>query len=628
MNFAQPRTLWVMLAALPLIALFLWWAWRKRQQLVAQFIQSRLLESLTRGISKRNQRIRLALLWFGIAFLFLALARPQWGTVWEEARQQGLDIVVALDTSKSMLAEDLKPNRLTRAKLAALDLMRLAKSDRFALLPFSGTAFLQCPLTLDDDAFQQSVNAIDVDIIPQGGTDLAAAIEASLAAFKAEGDNYKILVLFSDGEDHSPQAVEAAQTAARAGLRIFTIGVGTDEGDLIHIKDEKGNAAFLKDAQGNVVKSRLNDTLLKEVAAAAHGFYLPLNSSGAIETLFRDGLAPLPRGELSSKMVKRYKEQFQWFLGPALLLLILELLLPEFAREPRKVVSKELASSRSPAVVAVAFVLWLITGGLAHASPATALRDYENGDYGKARQDFERMIEKSPTDPKLRYNAGAAAYQEGAFDQAMKHFGSALASPDLGLQERSYYNLGNAMYRTGEQVNEPDKKQGAWENSIKQFESALKLAPDDADAEFNLQFVKAQLEKLKQQQQNQQNQQQDKKDQQQDQQQQPQQSQDPKEKQDQPNQPQQQPQNQQDQQNQPKQDQQQPKQTQDQNRNASNPQQQDDNHPSEPKEQGREGQMPLEQALRLLDSLEGQEKPMIYAPPQEKKSAERNFKDW
>ena len=159
--------LWLLLVLPPALLAFFWWAWRTRQRLMTQFIQARLLSALTVGISARRQKIRLACLILAVVSLLLALARPQWGFDWEEVKQRGLDIVVAIDTSKSMLAEDIAPNRLARAKLAALDLMQQAKSDRLSLVAFAGSAFLQCPLTIDDAAFRQSVETLDVNVIPQ-----------------------------------------------------------------------------------------------------------------------------------------------------------------------------------------------------------------------------------------------------------------------------------------------------------------------------------------------------------------------------------------------------------------------------------------------------------------------------
>src|SRR5213078_2532840 len=197
MTFAQPKILWLLAVFPPLMLAFFWWSWRKRQELVTQFIQARLLPALTVGISPARLKIRLACLVLAVICLILALARPQWGFDWEPAKQRGLDIIVAIDTSKSMAAEDIAPNRLTRAKLAALDLMQQAKSDRLGLIAFAGSAFLQCPLTIDDTAFRQSVDTLDVNTIPQGGTALAEVIQTAAAAFK-EGDNYKALVMLTD----------------------------------------------------------------------------------------------------------------------------------------------------------------------------------------------------------------------------------------------------------------------------------------------------------------------------------------------------------------------------------------------------------------------------------------------
>ena len=335
MSFANPHMLWLLLAIPPALLAFFWWSARARQRLLTQFIQARLLPTLTVGISATRQKIRVGCLVVAVACLILALARPQWGFDWEEIKQRGLDIVVAIDTSKSMLAEDIAPNRLSRAKLAALDLMQRAKSDRLGLVAFAGSAFLQCPLTIDDAAFRQSVEALDVNTIPQGGTALAEAIQTALTAYK-EGDNYKILVLLTDGEDHDSGALEAAEKAAQEGLRIFTIGIGTAEGELLRIKGAQGDSDYVRDEQGNVVKSHLNEGLLQQIAGATEGgFYLPLRGAKAIDTLYDQGLAKLPKSQHQEKFVRRYHERYHWPLAAAIVLLLVELLFPERKREPR-----------------------------------------------------------------------------------------------------------------------------------------------------------------------------------------------------------------------------------------------------------------------------------------------------
>ncbi|MDB6038068.1 MAG: Mg-chelatase subunit ChlD, partial [Verrucomicrobiales bacterium] len=495
MNFSYPRMFWLAAVALPAIGLFLWASWRKRQTLIAQFVQSRLLAQLTVGVSRQMQRTRLILLFCAVTFVFLAMCGPQWGFIWEEASTRGRDILVAIDTSRSMLAEDVAPNRLTRAKLAAIDLMRLAKQDRLGMIAFAGSAFLQCPLTLDEEAFRQSVNVLDTGIIPQGGTSLSEAIEVALNAFgKEERQNHKVLVLFTDGEDHETGALDAAKKAAEKGMRIFTIGVGTANGELLRIRDEKGALAYVKDDQGNAVKSRLDEKLLQGIATEANGFYLPLQGANTMETLYQRGLAPLPTSELSSKMVKKFRERFQWPLGIALLFLIGELFLPD-----RKTPKRVAATTQNSALMAI--LLFLIFGAnSAPASPAKAMRDYKAGHFKDSANEYSRLLEKQPEDPRLHFNAGSAAYQAKEYDKAVKEFSTAVGSPNIELQQSSYYNLGNTLYRAGEQDSESQKKSEAWEQAVKSYDSALKLNPKDTDAAYNRDVVKKRLEELKKQQ--------------------------------------------------------------------------------------------------------------------------------
>src|SRR3954470_11551790 len=355
MTFGNPDILWLLLVFPPALLVFFWWSWRKRQQLITRFIQARLLPGLTLGISPLRQKIRIACIIVAVICLILTLARPQFGFDWEEVKRKGLDVVVAIDTSKSMLAEDITPNRLARAKLAALELMQDTKSDRLGLVAFAGTAFLQCPLTIDDSAFRQSVESVDVRTLPQGGTAIAEAIDTARTAFK-EGDNYRVLVLFTDGEDQDSGAVDAAKRAAEAGMQIFTIGIGSAEGEILKISDAKGRTDYIRDEQGNVVKSHLNESLLREIAGAtSRGFYLPLRGAKTIDTLYTQGLAPMPKSESSEKLVRRYRERYHWPLAAAVLFLLIEQLLPERKRESRRhsSPSKTLKPTVAPAAAAI-----------------------------------------------------------------------------------------------------------------------------------------------------------------------------------------------------------------------------------------------------------------------------------
>ena len=497
MRFEHPDLLWLLLAAVPGLTLFYWWAWRKKRWLISQFVQSRLLANLTVGVSTARQKVRLALLVLAVALLVVVLARPQWGFDWEEARQRGLDIIVALDTSKSMLARDIVPNRLQRAKLAALDLLKQARTDRVGLVAFAGTAFLQCPLSLDDEAFRQSVEALEVHIMPQGGTAFADAIQAARSAFKEKNENHKVLVLFSDGEDHDGHAADAAREAAHENIRIFTVGVGTAKGEVLRVPDSKGVMDFVRDENGQAVSSRLNEPLMREMAQATGGFYMLLSGGETMKVLYERGLEPLPKTEFTAKQVQRWHERFQWFLGLTLMLLVLELLLPERKRVPRS--EAILAASTNAGLRrSVALLLFVLFPPGLHASPGTAWRQYEAKRYGAAYREYQRLLQAKPDDPRLQFNAGTSAYQARDYERAQEHFRAALNAVDVRLQQRAYYNLGNTLFRTGEEERDLPKREQSWEQAITSYESALRLQTNDLDATFNLQVVTDRLEALRQ----------------------------------------------------------------------------------------------------------------------------------
>jgi Ca-activated chloride channel family protein len=492
MRFEQPHLLWLLLVLPPVLALFFWRASRQRQQLLAQFIRARLLSALTVGVSPARRKIRLGCLVLAVALLIVALARPQYGFDLQKIEQRGLDIVVAIDTSKSMLAGDIAPDRLERAKLAALDLMQRAKPDRLGLVAFAGDAFLECPLTFDNTAFQQCIQALNVNTLPQGGTAIATAIQTAQTAFKESG-HYKVLVLFTDGEDNDGGALAAAQAAGKAGLKIFTIGIGTPQGDLLRVTDANGNSDYIRDRDGNVVKSHLNETLLRQIAATTGGFYLPLRGANTMEMLYEKGLAPLPKSEGEERLVRRYHEQYHWPLAAAVLLLLAEMFLPE---RKRSTVQSPQSKVKVPVVAALVGILLLPIA--AQASPSSALREYNAGNYTNALQEFERLVQVNTNDLRLVFNAGTAAYRATNFDAALTDFQLATWSPDLKLQQQAYYNLGNTLYRQGELKFEPDTAsldamEKTWQQAVKGYEHAAELNTNDADAAYNLAFVKRQI---------------------------------------------------------------------------------------------------------------------------------------
>ncbi len=492
MRFEHSSWLWLLLVIPPALALFFWWAERVRQKLLTQFVESRLLASLTVGLSLARRKIRYALALLAVALLIATIARPQHGFDLEEVAQHGLDIVVAVDTSKSMLATDITPDRLERAKLAAMELMQVANADRLGLVAFAGDAFLECPLTIDDTAFQQSVQALNVNSIPQGGTALAAAINTALTAFK-EKDHFKALVLLTDGEDNDEGALEAAQNAAKEGLKIFTVGIGSAEGTLVTVPGADGNTDYIRDEKGQVVKTKLNEPLLQQIASATGGFYLPLRGANTMDTLYERGLAPLPKSEGVEKLVRRYHEQYHWWLAAAMLLLLAEMFFPE--RKKSRVHSPKSAVAPA-AVVALAVVSLLPL--TAQASPSTALRDYKSGNFTNALTEYTKLAATRTNDLRLVFNAGDAAYRATNFDLAQTLFSQVAAAPDLKLQQQAYYNLGNVQFQKAKQAKDLDGLEQGFDAAAKIYARAASLNTNDLDAVFNFNYAKNAAEYIRQ----------------------------------------------------------------------------------------------------------------------------------
>lgn len=502
MNFAHPSVLWMLAVAAPALAAFFYWAWRERRRCIAEFVPARLQASLTLGLSPRRARYRALLLIGAVAALLIALARPRYGAGLLEVNQRGLDILIAIDTSRSMLAEDAGPgmSRLERAKLAAVDLAQQAAQDRLGLIAFAGSAFLQCPLTIDDQAFLESIKALDTDVIPMGGSSLAAAIRTALETLKEDQSHVPVLVLITDGEEHESEALAAAERADKRGLRIFTIGVGTTSGEILRLRDEAGAVTHLKDQNGNVVKSSLNEELLRQVAERTGGVYLPLAGPRIMQELYERGLAPLPRFELASRRFEQFHERFQWPLALALVLLVIEVLLPGCSRvrgpsRPVQLRHPTLAGAVQTILLAG---LLLAAAPRSSASAWSALRQLGKGEYQAALSEFERLLGRKPDDPQLRFNAGLAAYGADQLDQADENFSAALRSTDLDLQRKAFYNLGNTQYYRGEQAPDPSARARLWENAIRNFESALSIAPGDTNAQYNAEYVRQQLKDLQQ----------------------------------------------------------------------------------------------------------------------------------
>lgn len=324
MQFGDPTSFWL-LALVPVLVFFLVWSFRTRQRALGRFVERALAEKLSGSVSRIARRWKAVLIVIGVLFTALALAQPRWGFEWREVKHKGVDVFVLLDVSKSMLTEDVRPNRLTQAKYGVQDLLEKLRGDRVGLIAFAGTAFVQCPLTVDYEAFRLTLKDADPRIIPRGGTAIGAAIRTALKAFEAGGGRDRAIVLITDGEETEGDALAAADEAAKAGVKIYAIGVGTAEGELIPVREDGKSMEFLKDREGKVVKSRLDEEALKQLALKTGGIYVRSAAGDfGIDTIYDKGIGQLQRKEYEAQLQKRYFERFQWPLGIAFALLVVE----------------------------------------------------------------------------------------------------------------------------------------------------------------------------------------------------------------------------------------------------------------------------------------------------------------
>ena len=479
LSFGSPELLGALLLLLP-IGWFFIQAGRKRKELLAKILAPRLQQQLAGCISPLKRNLRMGFLLLSLACIVLAVAQPRFGYAQQEIKFHGRDVIIAIDTSRSMLSTDTAPTRLGRAKLISQDLLNLLKGDRVGLIAFAGTAFLQAPLTLDKGAVLTSIQDLDANTIPKGGTDIAAAIQMAIAAFgKGEGTS-RALVLMTDGEELEESGVEAAKEAAMVGIKIFTIGFGSASGSLIPIRTDSGENDFVRDNQGNPVNSKLDESRLTEIAKTTGGFYLPYGQDAA-QTIYDKGIVPIEAQENGSLTARKPIERYAWPATAALILLSLWSLLGEGRTK----------TARS--------FLILLAGVFCSSSPlqADGISDYNHKNYDGALKDFEKRINSGTTSARVTFDAGAAAYKAGDFKKSAGYFSEAMTSTDPKIREAATYNLANSLVRKGESAQENEAKISDWKNSLQHYEAVLKSTPGNTQAKENRDIVKKLIEDLK-----------------------------------------------------------------------------------------------------------------------------------
>jgi Ca-activated chloride channel family protein len=497
MNFGAPEWFWALLL-IPLLAFLFLRAEQRRDRRLREFVSPRLLPKLAGTVNRFRRALKFLLLLLALGLAITALAKPRWGYVYDEVKRKGLDLIFAVDTSRSMLSNDVSPDRLQRVKLAAQDLINELQGDRVGLIAFAGRAFLQAPLTIDYDAVVDAINDLDTKTIPEGGTNISDAINLAGQTFGKSAIGNRALIIFTDGEELSGDAVKTAKVAAETGVRIFTVGVGTSQGSLIPIAGEDGGTSFVKDGKGQVVKSKLDEKRLREIAQETGGIYLHLeNGPSTMKQLLAEGLSKMQAGDIDARTSRRPIERYHWPLSAALLALVSSL----FISERRRVRSRTLAAERSPSpqrtLATAALILLSISAAYGSAPGLDAYRDEK---FNEAYDQFQKTLKDHPASratDKIEFDSGAAAYKMKDYGKAMQAFSQALLSPDTSLQSKSHYNLGNTLYEQGDTQKSDEKKLTDWNNALQHYEQTLKIDPQNKEAKENAEFVKKKIEELK-----------------------------------------------------------------------------------------------------------------------------------
>ncbi|HWE29161.1 MAG TPA: VWA domain-containing protein [Polyangia bacterium] len=622
---------------------------QRRRRLLERIGHHQMIARMTATFSPARRRWRAVLLVAGVALLVVALARPQIPGRAKLTESRGLDLVVALDFSKSMLARDIYPTRLDRAKAELARFIDTLKGDRVGLVAFAGET-MAYPLTVDYEAAKLFWRDLTPDDMPVGGTDLGKAITVATEELKGvrvrEGKKRpaQVILLITDGEDTEGKGIEAARKAAALGIKIFTLGIGSNDKPPVPLYDEDGKQhGYVTDETGEPVRVGIDAAALQQMAALTGGEYVSLDPRRFGVDRVQSAIANLERTEEAARFEREPDDVGRWFLVPAFLALAAVSCVRERRRrrrdQPLRAPSVEAANAGANAnanepsqriLAAMILVLvWPLLSGfdiLKRKDPniEEGNRQLQAGKADKALEAYDRAVQALPEEPVAHFDRGVALYQLGKFPEAQKEFQRASEGHDASVKADAYYNMGNAWL-----------KQERYKEALDAYKHTLGLRPDDRRAKWNLELALRKLQEQKQQQQSQNQQKPDDKQQQQQQQQKQQQSQQDQQKQQQQQEQQQQEQQKQEQQKQQEQQQQQQQAQADQQKQKQQQQQPGDKEKQErdklaearaKKEQPRE--IDKQDAEAVLDALERVEPTVQKDLARRRAGSRRPTKDW
>ena len=507
MAFAHSDWLWLLLV-IPILLLGRIWADSRSEGVISALTANRLRDVLVKGGSSWRSAWIFGLQLAALGLFIVALCRPQWGEEKRELKESGRNILIAIDTSRSMLATDVTPDRLTRAKLAAQDLLMSLAGDRVGLIAFAGQAYLQAPLTTDHEPILESIQTLDTTSVPQGGSDVTKALRIAIEAVEKSPARSHGLILFSDGGDQSANLASFTKQAAEKRILVLTVGVGTDAGSLIPNPDPSMPGDFVRDSSGNVVQTKLDSRVLQEIASATGGRYLRLSSQSISSSLVTELLSALDRQQEGSKEQIKPIERFRWPLTLGIVLLMfawfIRPLRPKVRFSPAAALSLVILFSTS-GVEAHDGIAGSLLGSLFQRAESEASADakaaYEGGQFEKARDVYTELLKKKVSEKErheLSYGLAAAAHKLKDFDRAVDAFSEALKTDDPEIQNRVHRGIAHSLYDQGDRAlaKQPQFTIRAWTDSLRHFDASLALA-ENQEAQENRDFVQKRLDELK-----------------------------------------------------------------------------------------------------------------------------------
>lgn len=507
-RFAHPTYLYLLLLIPVLVAIYIVIRWRMNKQL-RKFGDVALMAHLMPDVSRLRVHFKFALMMTALALVIFIMARPQYGTRSEEVKRSGIEVMIACDVSYSMLCEDVNPSRLDKSKMMVSKLIEQFDRDKVGLVAFAGSAITLLPMTADYVSAKMFLDQLTPETATIQGTNMAEAIQRSIISFSEKKNVGKALILITDAEDHEDGAIEMAKEAKKAGVQIFVLSVGTDRGGPIPM----GDGSYKKDLSGNVVTTKLNERVGKEIAKAGNGLYIHVDQSNQAQSILDAEISKMQKEDISMSMYSEYDEQFV-----AVAILLLLVLIAECVVMERKSPFLRRLSlfTRTPKSASIIVLLLCFTFVNNTVSAQMNSRDYiRRGNrsfraeqYDKAETDYLKSLEVQPSFEAF-YNIGLSYLLQGKDSTAVARM---LEADSLGTDNQlkramNYHNLGNVWYAQGSYLLKSNQDAtSAFQNAVNLYKSSLRCNPNDDQTRYNLAKAQYQLKKSQQQQQQNQNQ--------------------------------------------------------------------------------------------------------------------------